>query len=360
MARLHPAARAEDTLNAALAAVLARRHWKVQVLAYTGYGGGSFARIMGRVVLARHGQPDTAVTAPEAPVRRGFWVFFAAPLAHVEVQVGFGAATATARTDRGGYFDIELTDHGEAPGWHEASVTVKGVQTTTAVQIVSDEARFGIVSDIDDTCLVTSLPRPMIAAWNTFVLEETARKVVPGMAAMYRALLANQPGAPIVYLSTGAWNTQPTLARFMRRHGFPMGAMLLTDWGPTETSLFRSGQRHKRETLRRLAREFPHIRWLLVGDDGQHDPRIYDEFALEHPDHVDGIAIRQLTIAQQMLSHGHPLTKDEVSGREAQHHVFQGPDGYTLHRLVQGARTTTVERVGASALPDAPPVVEEP
>ena len=67
------------------------------------------------------------------------------------------------------------------------------------------------------------LPRPMIAAWNTFVRDEQARRVVPGMAEMYRELLADHPGAPMFYVSTGAWNTAPTLTRFLGRHGYPPG-----------------------------------------------------------------------------------------------------------------------------------------
>ncbi|RNI19035.1 App1 family protein [Flexivirga caeni] len=337
MAKVHPAARAEDAVNAVVARRLRKRGWQQQVMPFTGYGGAGFARLLARVVLARDGQPATAPTAAEAPIRRGFKVFFTAPLAAVEVQVRFGAATATATTDRGGYLDVELRDHGLTPGWHTATIGVDGLDVEAPVQVIGDDIRFGIVSDVDDTCLVTALPRPMIAAWNSFVLEETARKVVPGMPAMYRSLLAAHPGAPIVYLSTGAWNAQPILTRFLRRHGFPSGPALLTDWGPTDQSIFRSGQAHKRESLRRLAREFPHIRWLLVGDDGQHDPVLYEDFAVERPDHVACIAIRQLTATHQLLSHGHPLVRDELRGRPVRMMVCEGPDGFTLLRLVRRA-----------------------
>lgn len=334
MARPHPASRAEDALNAVVARGLSRRGWTRRVMPYVGYGAPSFARVLGRIVLSRNGQ-DTQ--EPVDSSRRGFWVFFSAPVPDVPVTVTLGQAQVATRTDRGGYLDVELTDHGLPPGWHEATITAGPVHATASVHVISPDARFGIVSDIDDTCLVTTLPRPMIAAWNTFVLEETARRVVPGMPAMYRSLLAHHPDAPIIYLSTGAWNTQPVLQRFLRRHGFPDGALLLTDWGPTQDAAFRSGPQHKHDELRRLARELPDIKWLLVGDDGQHDPRIYEEFALEAPDHVDGIAIRKLTVAQQMLAHGHPLSKDDVTGRPVKLMVFEGSDGFALHRLIQQA-----------------------
>ena len=65
---------------------------------------------------------------------------------------------------------------------------------------------------------------------------------------------AEHPDAPVIYLSTGAWNTSPWLTRFLRRNGYPDGPMLLTDWGPTNTGWFRSGQDHKHAQLHRLAR----------------------------------------------------------------------------------------------------------
>lgn len=335
MPKAHPASRAEDAVNAIVARQLRGCGWQLQVMPFTGYGGTGFARVLARVVLSRDGQPVTAPTAEEARNRRGFKVFFSAPLPQVDVEIRCGDARMTTTTDRGGYLDVNLTGHGFQPGWHTATITAGDVQVEAPIQIISDDTTFGIVSDIDDTCLITMLPRPMLAAWNAFVLKETARKVVPGMPAMYRSLLAGSPGAPIVYLSTGAWNTQPILTRFFRRHGFPAGPLLMTDWGPTEHSAFRSGQQHKRESLRRLAREFPNIAWLLVGDDGQHDPVLYEEFTLEHPDNVACIAIRQLTPTQQMLSHGHPLARDEFRGRPVQVMVCEGPDGFALHRLVR-------------------------
>ncbi len=82
--------------------------------------------------------------------------------------------------------------------------------------------------------------------------------------------------------------------------------MLLTDWGPTNTGWFRSGREHKRECLESLVADFPRISWVLVGDDGQHDPAIYADFARAHPERVRAIAIRELPMTEQVLAHGTP------------------------------------------------------
>ena len=180
--------------------------------------------------------------------------------------------------------------------------TAKSRPTVVRVCVIGPDPQLGIVSDIDDTVVVTHLPRPMIAAWNTLVLRESARTPVRGMAEFYRGILDRHPGALVVYLSTGSWNVAPTLTRFLSRNGFPELPLLLTDWGPTNSGWFRSGRAHKHTALRRLAREFPQVRWLLVGDDGQHDPQIYADFAGQESGHVAAVAIRQLTAVQQVLS----------------------------------------------------------
>ena len=45
---------------------------------------------------------------------------------------------------------------------------------------------------------------------------------------------------------------------------------------------------------------------MLVGDDGQHDPAIYADFARTHRDQVRAIAIRELPMTEQVLAHGTP------------------------------------------------------
>jgi phosphatidate phosphatase APP1 len=102
----------------------------------------------------------------------------------------------------------------------------------------------------------------------------------------------------------------PTLRRFLTRNAYPAGALLLTDWGPTTDRWFRAGAAHKVQNLERLARNFPHVRWILIGDDGQHDPEIYSGFVHRYPEHVAAIVIRNLSPAEAVLA-GTPLVNEE-------------------------------------------------
>ncbi|GAA2870143.1 App1 family protein [Paenarthrobacter ilicis] len=283
---------------------LAIRRGKVEtVIPYTGYGSTSWVRVLARVV--RSDARDVAGHAkPLQESMRGWRNFTSAPVAQATVKVTIAGAVHVVHADRGGVVDARIQIALE-PGWHTIRLQSGESEAIDApLLVVADDADFGVVSDIDDTVMVTALPRPFLAAWNTFVLNEHARTPTPGMAVLYERIARTEPSAPVIYLSTGAWNVAPTLARFLSRNLYPAGPKLLTDWGPTPDRWFRSGQEHKKNSLERLAAEFPHVKWLLVGDDGQHDEAIYYEFAQRHPENVRAVAIRQLSAGEAVLAGG--------------------------------------------------------
>lgn len=315
MSATHLAAHVEDGFNRRLIAFLRARRWHPRTIGYAGYGTGDFVRVLARVVLTRGQDEETAtgvdgLTPAGAPEdQRGWRSYVTAPVGMAPVAVTIDGVTHHTRADRGGYVDLVISDHHLAPGWHDVQIQAKAARPAVArVRIVDPDTPLALLSDIDDTVMVTALPRPLLAVWNTFVRHGSARTVVPGMAPLFRQILDLEPDVPMFYLSTGAWNVVPPVRHFLRRHGYPPGPMLMTDWGPTNTGWFRSGQEHKRQTLRRLAQEFPRTRWVLIGDDGQHDPSIYREFADEFPGRVAAIGIRQLTPGEQVLAHGTTTT----------------------------------------------------
>lgn len=357
MALADVARRFEDSLNRRETVKRVEQGWRPSIIGFTGYGSTRSLHVLGRAVMA---DPDNKplFRSPRLPpsthtvlgqvqeafehaekisetAQRGWRQFFTTQVGFLPVTVRAGDKVISTKTDRSGYIDVLVEDHGLEPGWHEVTIEAATAEPITAkVLVVKPTARFGVVSDIDDTVMITWLPRAVLAAWNSWVRHTNTRKPVPGMAQFYRELLEDFPDAPVFYLSTGAWNTLPTLEVFLTLNGFPTGPLMLTDWGPTPTGIFRSGQEHKKTQLRNLIITFPDIEWFLIGDDGQHDPLILDELAREHPRHVAGIAIRQLNPVEQVLSHG---TLDAIEDRrsdddDARHGVptIEGQDGFEL------------------------------
>ena len=295
---LHLAARVENRFVGWRSARARATGFVPLVIPYTGYGGGGWIRVLGRVLLNK----GTHRLTGEPAGARGWRSFMSVPVQHARVEVEVGGVTNEMTADRSGLLDgvvhVDLD-----PGWHRVEFRVESSEPSYGLVFVIDpKTRFGLVSDIDDTVMMTALPRPLLAAWHTFVVNEHARTTPPGMPVLYERITDAHDGGPVLYLSTGAWNVAPTLTRFLSRNLYPPGTLLLTDWGPTADRLFRSGQEHKRTSLARLAREFPDIKWLLVGDDGQHDEAIYTEFSTDNPGHVGAVCIRQLTPGEAVFA----------------------------------------------------------
>lgn len=348
----HIAARLEDRFHAFRERKARRRGYLPAMIPYAGYGSSGWVRVLGRTMLANpdagrfvHLNPDgrrrTGTDTPEqeaepqhVPSIRGWRSFTSVPMANARVSIEVGSVRHEVTADRGGVVDVVVPVE-LPPGEHTVRLSVEGcVPAEAPVYVAPSDVKLGILSDVDDTVMVTALPRPLLAFWNTFVLNEHARTPTPGMAVLMERLTARHPDAPVIYLSTGAWNVAPTLSRFLTRNLYPVGALLLTDWGPTRDRWFRSGVEHKRGNLRRLAEQFPNTRWILIGDDGQHDPQIYADFAASHPRNVAAIAIRQLSISEAVLAGG------RAEGQN--HHLHgvpwvQSPDGaglaQQLHQL---------------------------
>lgn len=318
---------AERKINGAGIAYSQHAGWSPSIIGYWGFGDKNKVRVFARIIM-RNPQPSST------QAQRGFRQFFTIEVGYHPVTIRVGNATVHTRSNASGYVDIPIRDHGLEPGWRSVTVAADGAPTVeTEVLILAPTTRYALISDIDDTVMVTMLPRALIAAYNSWYLKTNTRKPVAGMADFYHSIRQSIPpdhtDLPVFYLSTGAWNTFPALVDFLHQHRLPKGPMLLTDWGPTQTSLFRSGKEHKRVQLRNLIIDFPDITWILVGDDGQHDPFIFGDIASEHPSRIAAIAIRELTPGEHVLAHGTAAPLGSVLDRGLVP-TISGADGYEL------------------------------
>ena len=328
---MHRAARIEDRFHAYREKRARKRGYAVTVVPYPGYGSTEWVRVLSRVLLTRNPRPGSRAARKmqkRSESVRGWRSFVAVPINEVSVTITIDGTQTVVKADRGGVVDVQIPMR-LTPGMHTVHIQAEGSEVTeSTIHVISPQVSVGLVSDVDDTVMVTALPRPFLAAWNSFVLDEHARVPTPGMAVFLSRLASLQKDMPVVYLSTGAWNVAPTLRRFLGRNLYPKGTLLLTDWGPTHDRMFRSGRAHKETQLRRLASEFPQIKWILVGDDGQHDEAIYSAFEKEHPRSVKAVAIRQLSNGEAVLAGGRKKAEEHIQAGDAP--WVYAPDGAGL------------------------------
>ena len=138
-----------------------RRGYQPTVLSFTGYGTTSWIRVLSRVVMAsdeafENGRRLAKVVEDGV---RGWRNFVSPPVPFAEVQVKVGEQTFTVQADRGGVVDSVVEVQME-PGWQTIQLWAADREVSASdIFIVHDEVTTGLVSDIDDTVVVTALPR---------------------------------------------------------------------------------------------------------------------------------------------------------------------------------------------------------
>lgn len=71
----------------------------------------------------------------------------------------------------------------------------------------------------------------------------------------------------------------------------------------------------------------PHLTWVLVGDDGEHDPDLYGDLARAYPDRVATIARRHVRLTA-------PTGADQKAGSSNEMPILRGADGDELRPLL--------------------------
>jgi phosphatidate phosphatase APP1 len=208
-------------------------------------------------------------------------------------------------TDREGYFRLAIAPRGRlGPGvWQEVELQLQGedgVRATARVLVPSRRARFGVISDIDDTIVASHVGNKVRMVLAAALSNVRTRKPFPGVAAFYRALHAGVN--PFFYISKSPWNLYAPLLEYLEIQELPLGPLLLRDFG------LRPEKEHKRKAIEDILATYPKLKFILIGDSGEEDPEIYSAVVHRHPDRIRAVYIR--SVNQKRISQIEKLAKE--------------------------------------------------
>ncbi|KAI9358157.1 hypothetical protein BD770DRAFT_387988 [Pilaira anomala] len=149
-----------------------------------------------------------------------------------------------------------------------------------------------VISDIDDTIKCTKvLAGARTVLINTFFNPTCA---VPGMAETYSQWY--RQGASFHYVSNSPFQLTHMLNKFRENHEFPPGSFHLRESTGLISKIVPSKPGHsKYDSICGILRDFPHRKFILVGDSGEIDLEIYTRVATEFPNQIIKIFIRDVT-----------------------------------------------------------------
>ncbi len=281
----------------------------IRIVPYRGFSNGKALFLKGRVLR----NPFLLTPRDRESALHNLWDtyrrFNTREMAGVQVELRWNESMHIATTDDEGYFTFELQD---LPGpetfpmiWNRLDLRLvtqtadEPIITSAEILIPPANAQFGIISDIDDTVLVSNATQKLRMARLAFFHSARRRLPFAGVAAFYQALQrGTQTGIfnPIFYVSSSPWNLFDMLTEFFTWQGIPLGPLLLKDIGISRTQVGGASHlTHKLAQIERIMRMYPQLSFILIGDSGQHDPEIYQRVVQDFPNRVLAIYIRDVS-----------------------------------------------------------------
>lgn len=277
------------------------------IQAYRGFGSEKRLFLIGRVFR----QPGFGATLREDRLRRDIIDLirrlWRKPIRGASVRVRYKDSTTVVRTDRNGFFRVDLEPEimPSDVTWHVMELSLddptdERATTTGEFFTPTSSARYGVISDIDDTVVYTGVANTLRMMWRLFAQGAESRVVFPGAPELYRAFHEGDGGGqgnPLFYVSRGPWSIYQVLVELFRNQGIPNGPVLiLREWGMKRGSLLpRRAREHKRDSIRHILELYPEMKFVLVGDSGQRDPEVYTQILREYTGRILGIYIRDVS-----------------------------------------------------------------
>lgn len=270
-----------------------------QVVLYDGYGSGEHFIVEGRVIEAEHRSQPNASDSWWRNLWRNFRLMKNSEKEDVVLTVTVGNSTTRAITDEEGYFRVAAAPaQALPPGWHAVAAHGKRAQGEGRLLIVPKTNTLGVISDIDDTVMVSEVPDKKKLLENTFLKNPQQRQTFPGTADFYRRLLAQNAdpkAAPMFYVSASPRQLAGNIDAVLTQNNFPQGVLVTKQIGGNGRDPLTDQKQYKIGKIEAILEALPWVKFVLVGDDGELDPETYRAIQEKYPQRVSAIYIRRVS-----------------------------------------------------------------
>ncbi len=254
---------------------------------------------------------------PRIKLKQNFWTntfalfrsFMVRGISNKTVVLTWENKTYQSTTASDGFFRFEF--HAEiklVPGTYTVQIDYVDVKQGNKVimatgygsVIVPYENKFAVISDIDDTFLISHSSNLRRKLYVLLTKNAHSRKPFEGVVRHYQ-LLSNKSAAnnnqnPFFYVSSSEWNLYEFIKEFCRKNDMPEGVFLLSQLKRFSEVWKTGGNKHATKFMRiaRILEAYPTQKFVLMGDDSQQDPTIYESIVSHFPGRIVGVYLRHV------------------------------------------------------------------
>ncbi len=232
-------------------------------------------------------------------------MFTISPIKNAEITLQFKDLVVKTKTLNDGYFRFNIPyNQFLESGWHKYKITcrINGKGIVEEGELLKPfKSKLGIISDIDDTFLISHTHNIFKKLYVILTRNINNREVFDDVVPHYKALSrAGQEGEgsfnSFFYVSSSEWNLYEFILQFARINKLPKAIIKLKK---IKTGLAdflftgRGGHDHKFIKIKDIISFYPQIDYVLLGDDSQQDPNLYERICKVFPLNVKAVYIRQ-------------------------------------------------------------------
>lgn len=286
-----------------------------KIVPYIGYGDHNNTFITGEVIRGFSVSKPSPTLSMRQNVIATIKRYLVDDIENVEVTVEYNGLRKTVATDKFGIFRCEFQHPGICMSdevWQKAKITFSGDESENNISrvaesdvlVVNNRARFGVISDIDDTIIVSYATHKLMKLKLLLFNNAHTRMPFEGVSAFYNALqkgTGDNTYNPVFYLSNSEWNLYDLLHEFIAINRIPKGPLLLREMKIRLLNPLRMREvkkNHKQSVLYQLFSALTGLKFILIGDSGQHDPEVYEDIVKQFPGRVLAIYIRDVGIPE--------------------------------------------------------------
>ena len=147
----------------------------------------------------------------------------------------------------------------------------KNLHKTNAT-IIDSIPLLGIISDFDDTMIVSDVTNKIKLGFNMMFKNYKQRTLVPSILERFKKILAQNPkGMPsTLFILTGSPQQLFTpIEQFLDYYHFPKRTLILKKSHGENLDPLTDQFAYKTQKIERLIKLYPNMKWVMFGDSGE-------------------------------------------------------------------------------------------
>ena len=215
---------------------------------------------------------------------------------NIDLTLEVNTFSTTIKTDDEGYFLFNL--HTPLTTKQTVLLYTKNKKEAKEVKLFvpNSQKHIGIISDFDDTVIVSDVTNKLKLLSNTLFKNFKQREVVKEVKEEFDKILKtdNIENRAVFFVTGSPHQLQENINAFLDLHKFPKRVLLSKKIQGENSDDLLSTIAYKYDKIVRLIKMYPQVTWVCFGDSGEKDRDVYLKVLKNYPKKIKAIYIRNV------------------------------------------------------------------